>query len=511
MTIMKNIYKLFTLVLCFAMISISCSEEGLTESGIGTVSGTVVSDGDNMPLANVKITSNPSSNTVFTSESGEFIIPSVLVGEYSFQAELDGYTTQFKPVTVIDGVETNVVFELELANQNNDAPLAPVLVNPTDGEQDVSTNVDFIWLSSDNDEDMIEYTFELRDGDNDEIIMVESLQDTTFTVPNLALGTTYFWQVSANDMINDPVVSNLSSFTTIDGSDNRFFYVRKMGNNNVIFSGDDSNDSGTSNEPNENEIQITSSSENSFRPRRDPTSGKVAFLRTVGANTQLFVMKFDGSEEEQITDEIPVSGWRQEEVDFTWYGNGNRIVYPSLNKLYSVTPFGTGNTMIYEAPAGRFITEVDANEFNGLLAIKTNDASGYNAKISIINPNTGIESVVVLDNVNGAVGGIDYSIDASKVLYSRDVTGFENPDYQILDSRIFVYDIATDTAVEIDTNKPAGTNNLDPKYSPDEGAIIYVNTSADGISQKDIYKHMLDSSSNETELLFTDAFMPDWK
>ncbi|NND88172.1 MAG: hypothetical protein HKM28_02880, partial [Flavobacteriaceae bacterium] len=60
-------------------------------------------------------------------------------------------------------------------------------------------------------------------------------------------------------------------------------------------------------------------------------------------------------------------------------------------------------------------------------------------------------------------------------------------------------------------NKPAGTNNLDPKYSPDEGAIIYVNTSADGISQKDIYKHMLDTSSNETELLFTDAFMPDWK
>lgn len=487
----------------------SCSEDGIAESGLGTVTGTVVSDGDNTPLANVKISSNPSSNTVFTVENGSFIIPNILVGDYSFQAELDGYTTQFKPVTVLDDNETNVVFELELANSNNDSPLTPMLVFPEDGAEDVGTSVDFLWTASDNDDDMIEYTFELRNGSTNEMLVVENLIDTTYTVPNLILGTTYFWQVTADDSENTPVASNLSSFSTIDGSDNRFFYVRKMGENNVIFSGNDTNDEG-SDEPNESEIQITSDDKNSFRPRKDRVSGKVAFLRTVGADTQIFVMNFDGSEEIQITDDIPVNGFRQDEIDYTWYNNGNRILYPSLNKLYSVSPFGTGNTVVFEAPSGVFITEVDANQANGLVAIKTNDASGYNARISVINPNTGIESVVVIENVMGALGGIDYSIDASKVLYTRDVSGFENPDYRILDSRIFEYDIALDTTSEIDTQKPAGSNNLDAKYSPDEGAIIYVNTSNDGISQKDILKFVF-GGTTDNEVLFTDAFMPDWE
>jgi len=506
---MKNIYKIVGMGVCTFALLWSCSEDGLTESGLGTVTGTVVSDGDNAPLANVKITSNPSSNTVFTVETGDFIITNVLVGDYSFQAEIDGYTTQFKPVTVIDNVETNVVFELQLANSNNDAPLAPVLLFPEDGAEDVSTDVDFLWNTSANDDDIIQYTFELRNGTTNEMLIVENLVDTTYTVPNLTLGTTYFWQVTADDEENTPVESSLSSFTTIDGSDNRFFYVRLVGGNNVIFSGDDTAESGT-NEPNENEIQITGSDENSFRPRKDRVSGKVAFLKTVGADTQLFVMNFDGTDEQQVTTDIPVTGFRQSEIDYTWYNNGNRILYGSLNKLYSVTPFGTGNTVVFEAPSGVFITEVDANETNGLVAIKTNDASGYNARISVINPNTGIESQIVIEGVNGALGGIDYSIDASKVLYTRDMSGFEDPDYRILDSRIFEFEIATTTTTEVDTQKPVGTNNLDAKYSPDEGAIIYVNTSNDGISPRSILKFVF-GGTVENEVLFTEAFMPDWE
>jgi len=506
---MKNIYKLVGISICMFGMLWSCSEDGLTESGFGTVTGTVVTEGDNTPLGNVKITSNPSSNTVFTAENGNFIITNVLVGEYSFQADIDDYTTQFKPVTVIDGVDTNVVFELELANSNNDAPLAPELIFPVDNSEDVATSVDFLWNASDTDDDIIEYTFELRNGSTNEMLVVESLLDTTYTVPNLALGTTYFWQVTADDSENVPVVSSLSSFTTIDGSDNRFFYVRTIGENNVIFSGSDTADTG-SEEPNESEIQITNSDSNSFRPRKDRVSGKVAFLKTVGADTQLFVMNFDGTEEVQLTDVTPVTGFRQTEVDFTWYNNGNRILYPSLNKLYSISAFGTGNTVVYEAPVGVLITEVDANESNGLVAIKTNDASGYNARISIINPNTGIESFVVIENVNGALGGIDFSIDASKVLYTRDMSGFEDPDYRILDSRIFEFDVNTSTATEVDTQKAAGTNDLDAKYSPDEGAIIYVNTSNDGISPRSILKHVF-GDTTENEVLFTEAFMPDWE
>ena len=166
--------------------------------------------------------------------------------------------------------------------------------------------------------------------------------------------------------------------------------------------------------------------------------------------------------------------------------------------------------MEYEAPSGTLITEVDVNEVDNRIAIKTNDANGYNARIVVIDPVTGIETNIALDNVEGAVGGIDFSINGTKVLYTRDVTGFENENYRQLDSRIFVYELGSELVEEIITGKPAGTNDLDVKFSPNEGAIIYMNTSNDGLSQKNIYKVQLDESENR-EMLFTDAFMPDWE
>ena len=88
--------------------------------------------------------------------------------------------------------------------------------------------------------------------------------------------------------------------------------------------------------------------------------------------------------------------------------------------------------------------------------------------------------------------------------------GFEGPEYRQLDSRIFVYTIASDSTVEIDTAKPPGTNDLDAKFSPNEGAVIYVNTSNDGISPRNIYQTVL-NDQNLRELLFTESFMPDWE
>lgn len=486
---------------------ISCEEEGIVDSGFGRLEGTVVTNGDNIPLENVKITTNPASTTVFTDENGEFLIEEILIGEYSVQAELDEYITAFEAALITEGNTVNVVFELELTSSINEAPLVPILLTPEDNATDVLTTVDFVWTSSANDSDVISYNFELRNGSNNEILMAEELEDTTFNVSNLEINTSYFWQVTASDGVNTPVESSLSSFTTESGSNNRFLYVRKIGNNNVIYSG---TDTGANDTPNENEIRITPLTENSFRPRKNQTANRIAFLRTVGSDTQLFVMKPDGTQVQQLTNQIPVVGFRQDEVDYTWYQNGQRIYYPNLNKIYSVNLSGTGTELEYEAPAGTFITEIDTNETNGLIAIKTNDVNGYNARIVIVNPNTGIESVVVAEGFDGALGGIDYSIDGSKVLYTRDVSGFENPEYRQLDTRVFQYRISNNVTIEIDTDKPAGTNDLDVKYAPNEGAVIFTNTSNDGISQRNVVKVNL-GNDKAREVLFENASMPDWE
>ncbi|MEL6811578.1 MAG: carboxypeptidase-like regulatory domain-containing protein [Bacteroidota bacterium] len=503
---MKNLITVVIAVVCVTFIFFSCTEDGINENGFGTLEGKVVSQGDNLPIANAKITTSPTSNTVFTDENGDFSMGQVQVGEYSVQAEADTYVTAFEAANIVEGQTINVVFELVETSAANIPPLAPSLIFPEDNATGINTELDFVWSSSNNDSDDILYAFELRNGVTSEIILEEQISDTTFTVSGLEVGTNYFWQVRASDDVNPPVESTISSFTTLDVVTNRFFYTREDGDNLVIFSGTVDAEGN----PDQGEFQLTSSSTNSFRPRKDNTANKIAFLRTVGADIQLFVMNLDGTEIQQITDEVPVAGFRQDEVDFTWHLFGQRIYYPNFNKLYSIVADGTGSVLMYEAPVGTFITEIDANEANNLVAVKTNDADGYNARIAIVNPNNGDEIAVVIEGIEGALGGIDFSIDGTKVLYTRDVSGFENSEYRQLDSRIFEYDIPTDTTKEINTAKEVGTNDLDVRYSPNEGSIIFTNTSNDGISPKFIYRMLLDNQENKL-LSFTNAFMPDWE
>ncbi len=494
------------LALCF-----SCSEDPISQNGFGDVTGTVVLAGDNTPLANVKITTSPVSNTVFTSEGGLFLLRDIPAGEYAIQADLDGYITSFEAANVIDGREVNVVFELVESTANNRPPEEPVLDTPEDGATDLGSSIDFIWSSTDPDDDDIFYTLEVRNTATDEILLIETEKDTMVTVENLRIGTTYVWQVEATDNVNEPVKSALRTFSTTGEGTNRFFYVRKIGGNNVIFSGTDT-DEGDGNELifNENEFQITSENSNSFRPRQNSISGKVAFLRDVGAETHLFVMDPDGTNVRQLTTDIPVAGFRQSEIDITWSRNGQRIIYPYFNQLFSINASGTGNDPIYESAPGTFITEVDVNEVNDLLAIKTNNAAGYDARIVIINPNNDSEVHVVFEEKPGAIGGIDFSIDGTKVLYVHDDSGHEVPNYRRLDSRVYEYLISDSESTEIDTAKPAGFNDLDAKYTPDEGGVIFTSGSNDQISDLDIYIVRFDDTGAR-EKVFTNATMPDWE
>ncbi|MEG2667046.1 MAG: carboxypeptidase-like regulatory domain-containing protein, partial [Bacteroidales bacterium] len=77
------------ILVCFILL-ISCSEEQLEDGASGTVKGRVVESGTFTPLENVRISSSPSTSTVFTDKDGYFTLEKVLVGDYSFQAQKDG-------------------------------------------------------------------------------------------------------------------------------------------------------------------------------------------------------------------------------------------------------------------------------------------------------------------------------------------------------------------------------------------------------------------------------------
>jgi hypothetical protein len=505
----KNVYSFMAVLAVFFFFS--CEEETLGDQTFGSLEGKVVANGLNTPLENVKITTNPSSTTVFTDSEGNFTIEDISIGDYSVQAEKDDFQTAFEPANILTGKTSNVIFEMDSIEANNLQPIIPQLLFPEDNSKNVSSPVEFVWSSSANDADDIKYTLELRNGNTGATQIFEALLDTVLTVENLSVGANYFWQVTADDEITSPVQSKISSFQLRGVAENRFLYVRNVDGNNVIFSGGEP--SGTNNEEiNQNEIQLTGSNINSYRPKANRFVGKIAYIRTLGGESHLFTMNLDGTEQNQLTQEIPIAGFRQDEIEFAWYNNGSALYYPNFNKLYSINVDGSGTRMVYEAAEGEFITEVATNPVNEQIVIKINDSEGYNVQLRILNPDTGLGTQTIITGLTGAFGGLDYSLDGNKILYTRDVSGTQNAQYRQLDSRIFEYDLTTNTSAEIDTQKPTGFNNLDAKYSPNGGFVIFTYTSNDGISEKRIVRKQLDVVEIIVdEPLFTNAFMANWE
>ncbi|WP_276165521.1 carboxypeptidase-like regulatory domain-containing protein [Zobellia alginiliquefaciens] len=486
-----------------------CSEETINDLDFGTLTGNVVSKGDNTPLKNVKISTSPVSNTVFTDNEGNFILSDIQSGEYSVQADLLDFQTSFEPANVLEGRATNIVFELDSTSIENKAPLAPNLIFPEENTDTLGTKVTFQWSSSKNDDDEINYMLELRNGASNEVTIYNEIKDTLLVVENLTIGSNYFWQISATDGNGLPVKSTLGGFATKGNALNRFLYVRNIDGNNVLFSGSEPIGS-TAAGLNQNELQLTKSIFSSYKPVKNNTVNKVAFLRNVGAETHLFTMNLDGSNLLQVTKAVPLAGFREDQLGFSWYDGGAKFYFANFNKLYAMNQDGSGLELVYQTDASIFITDITTSSANDLVAIKTNDLEGYSAKISLIDVNTDTEEQIIISGEPGAIGGLDFSSDGLRIIFTRDVSGAENTEYRQFDSRIFEYVIATDVTTEIDTSKEDGTNDFDAQYAPNDGAIIFVNTSNDGVSENKIYR-VVPSDNNRKQTLFYDAFMPNWE
>ena len=479
----------------------SCSEDTIDLEGLGSVTGRVVENGSNEPIENVKISTNPSSSTVFTDEDGFYKIENIPSGEYSLSAQKDGLLAEFEAISIIPDRELEVVFEMDVETASNRPPNAAELILPADNTTGLPIEVELKWSGSDPDtNDELTYTVSLRNDLNSEVELFENLTDTTLVLSDLSFGVKYFWQVATSDGINNPVNSTSFSFETQNPPNNRVIFTRLINGNSVIFSSDE--DGGTI-------LQLSSSSKNSFRPRRNESTERIAFLQSVGSQTHLFTMDEDGSNVRQVTNQIPVSGFNLEEIDFSWDGNGSKILFPNQDKLYRINTDGSGIELVYQTVDGSLVSEAVKNSQSGIIALKTNNLEGYDVRIFTINE-SGVEQTVILEGVNGAAGGLDLSVDNTKLLYTRDVSGFESADYRRLDSRMFVYDFANSSVVDLSEDKPSGTNDLDPRFSPNDVSVIYVNTSNDGVSQKNIQTLAIEDLSSR-ERLVADAAMPDWE
>jgi len=507
---MKKIIPLIYAVaaLCF----FSCSEDTIDTVVTGTLTGKIMDHETEEPLHDVKITTKPAYTTVFTDTLGNFIIKNIPTDEYAVQAELEGYTTGFQAVTILEGETSAVSIKLRPSDKRNLPPAPPELIAPEDGETDLGPDVTLIWQATDPENDELNFTVSLRNGRTDESEIFEVAQDTSLTLENLQLATKYFWQVTVSDGVNDPVSSPISEFKTLTTPDNPFLFVREKAGNLVIYSGEKDTVPGNQQQSNYNVLQLTSENINSFRPRRSTVLNRIAFLSNSGGSTHIFTMEYDGTDIRQVTRRTPVAGFKTEELTFTWARNDSKIYYPNFDKLYSVNYDGTGTELIYQTPDGSFISEVSVPAFDDdLILLKTNNAEGYNVRIFTISLSSGSETAVILENKPGAACGIDITANADCVLYTWDKSESQNPVYQIFESRAFVYNLTTGTEEEINTGSVQGENDLQTRFNPSEGGIIYTRVKSNFGAVPDIYSYDFGQTTGMEVALFTSSFMPDWE
>ncbi|SKB90736.1 component of the Tol biopolymer transport system [Soonwooa buanensis] len=497
-----NLNKILHFLLLFLLVfSVGCSEDLVEKSNKASIKGTVVKYKSNEPLSKVKITTAPTTETVFTGADGSFIINDVPIGDYSVKAELDGYIMEIKGANLKDDGQTvSVVFEMKDDNALNSPPSVPDLITPADNAENQALSVKLSWNCTDADSDSLTYKVILKNNKNNNVKTYKNLVDKNLTIDSLVYGTSYFWQVVASDNINPEVFSKINKFTTIKTPENRFHFVRNIGNNLGIMS---SNEAGSS-------FQLTLDNTSAIRPRKSNAAGVIAFIKVVDGNPNIFTVKPDGSDLFKVTT-IPISGFNINELDFSWSANGKEILYPSFDKLYRVNKDGSGTQLVYQTPDASFISECAWSADGTKIALKTNNINGYNVKIYVIDM---LGNVIkdIISGVTGAAGGLDFSVDGSKILYTKDISGFENSDYRQLNTHIFIYDLVTDTTLDVSskTKIPAGYIDIDPRFSPNEAEVIFTQTSNDGISRKDVYRLSI-SDEDSRKLLFSNAWMPDWE
>ncbi|WP_267404990.1 MULTISPECIES: carboxypeptidase-like regulatory domain-containing protein [unclassified Chryseobacterium] len=501
---MKTLIKIFSIILLFACF-FSCSEELVDQAQTGSIKGKVVKRGTNTAIANVKIFTAPTTQTVFTAEDGTFEIKDMPIGNYSVKAELSEYVTNFQGVNIQNQNQlVTVVFEMDDDTSLNSPPTTPQLLSPTDNSVNQPLSVELTWSSTDPDkDDVLKYNITVKNNLTTDVIQVNDLQTNHYTLSNLKFGVSYFWQVSVSDGIHPAVLSATSKFTTNTVPANRYHYAQKQNGNMVIISSDEAG----------NNFQFTNSSYNSWRPRKNNNAGLIAFLRTEGGNTHLFTANPDGSNVFKVTT-VPVAGFNNYEMDFAWSTNGKELLYANFDKLYRINKDGSGLTLVYTTPDGSMISECDWSYDSSQIAIKTNNFNGYNTKIYIIDMMGNVVKSI-LSGMPGAVGGLNFSVNGQYLLYTRDVSGHEDANYRQLDSHIFMYDLTTNVNhdISVESDKVLGTNDLDPRFSPNNAQIVFMNTSNDNISQRNVM--VIDLSSSLTDLtranLFNNAEMPDYE
>lgn len=494
---MNKIFHITALLICIISFY-ACVEDGIDVEKTGTIEGSVLDAEFDTPLAEVSVSTSPITSTVLTDEEGNFLIENIAVGSYALRFELEEYVTRSANVLVTEDEVVEVNVQMNADDRFNEEPTLPTLISPPLAV--VLEGIDpltLTWQSTDPDNDAITYDLRIYSEDitMDELVLSAS-EDTSYVFDRLQYGTTYFWQVIASDGINQEVFGEVWYFQTPPTPLHPFYFVRRDESGSLQIQSSDLT----------TEIQITDDGASRWRPRMDYSKNRIAYISSDDLAIHLFTADIDGTDQRRITT-IPLAGIFPQELDFCWEPTDQGLIYPNFNNLYRINRDGSATQIIYSVATSRVINKCEISENDGSLVIVESNLQGHDGNIIRLTPD-GTPIDTIFSSAKGRIGGVDFSASGNEVLFTFDVSEVQNSAGRKLDERIFEYNLTTGIISDLSDLKSQGFNDTDPRYSPNNGKIIFTNrpTTNQGPGQV----MTMDRDGSNRVVLFGQGYMTDW-
>jgi len=254
-------------------------------------------------------------------------------------------------------------------------------------------------------------------------------------------------------------------------------------------------------------VRLTRNNKDDWQPRLSPLGNKVAYVSHHNLEPHIFTMNRDGTNQKKIS-RRPITGYNNSGKGLAWSPAGDRIIYGNYDRLSFIQYDGTLEGVITIAPANRHYKDLDWSPDGTLIVAQTVGVNPNDNEIYLMNAN-GTNPVVLVSNLEGIIEAPSFSIDSKKVIFTRDVSGYSSGTNRQLDAHIFIIDIASGISTDISSLKPNGTNDTNPRFSPNGAHIIFENASNATGSEKSIW--VMDLDGDHRDLLFSNAEMPDWR
>ncbi len=475
----------------------SCKDNTVEPVYTGSISGKIIDEGSTKPVTGVAVTTSPASDAVITDEGGVFTLSDLSVGSYSITAIKNGYKKSVTNVSVKKDAVTQANIYLQAGSDTYAAPNTPVNSKPADNASSQNINIDLVWSSSNKSADSIKFDVYMFTSDiSSKQLIAENLKDTSFSLSSLDYNTTYFWQIVAKNPKGDISNGDVWSFVTRNFPDNPFYYISNASGDYQIYTTDSTS---------ANTIRLTANSFNELSPRINHKRGLVAFVSNKELDLGIYTVDKQGKNLIKIS-QIPIAGYNNNGSGFDWSPDGSFLIYPNNDKLMRIAYYGGTSSTIASAPADRHFREAGYNSKGDKIAALTMGQNFYDSEIYMMNSD-GSNMQLVVDNLPGAVGSPSFSPNDKSIMYTNDVDGYQSSDNRQTNTHIFIKDLSSGTVTDISKNKPAGTNDLEPRFSPDGGKIIFTNCRNDGINTS---VWIMDITGDNRTKIAVNGRMPDW-